>query len=85
LIYSLEDAQLGERELMESVLHDGDYGRVPFTDILALIERHKGIDRAMQRAEVFTRKAREIIAEFPESRYQSALQALTDLVTERDH
>jgi octaprenyl-diphosphate synthase len=85
LIYSLEDAQPAERELMESVLHDGDYGRVPFTSILALIERHKGIERAMQRAEVFTRKARQIIAEFPESRYQSALQALTDLVTDRDH
>ena len=85
LIYSLEEAQPAERELMESVLHDGDYGRVPFTRILALIKEHKGIDRARQRAEVFTRKAGQIIAEFPASRYQSALQALTDLVTGRDH
>jgi geranylgeranyl pyrophosphate synthase len=70
---------------MESVLHDGDYGRVPFASILKLIERHRGIDRAMRRAEVFTRKSREIIAQFPDSRHQRALQALTDLVTDRDH
>ena len=85
LIYSLEEAQPAERELMESVLHDGDYGRVPLASILALIEKHKGIDRAMQRAEVFTRKAGQIIAGFPASSYQNALQALTDLVTGRDH
>ncbi len=33
----------------------------------------------------FAEKARAIIAEFPESPYQRALAAVTDLVTARDH
>ena len=33
----------------------------------------------------FTDKARQLIGTFPESPYQRALQAVTELVTERDH
>ena len=44
-----------------------------------------GIERAQERAQAFTEKARAIIAEFPESPYQRALLAVTDLVTDRDH
>ena len=38
-----------------------------------------------ERAQAFTDKARAIINEFPESPYQRALLAVTELVTERDH
>jgi geranylgeranyl pyrophosphate synthase len=50
-----------------------------------MLNRHQGIERAQQRAQAFTEKARSIIAEFPESPYQRALLAVTDLVTDRDH
>ena len=33
----------------------------------------------------YARQARQILAEFPDSAYQRALQAVTDLVTDRDH
>lgn len=85
LIYSIEAADAAERQQVETILGDGDYARAPFSGILALIERHRGIERAMRRAEVFTGKAREIIGGFPESPHQRALQALTELVTSRDH
>jgi octaprenyl-diphosphate synthase len=85
LIYSIEGAAADERQQLETILRDGDYARAPFLGILALIEKHRGIERAMRRAEVFTEKAREIIGVFPESPYQRALQALTELVTGRDH
>ena len=70
------------------MLHSGPLPR--FTEIhsqmaLKLIERHRGIERAMRRAEVFTEKAREIISGISESPYQRALYALTELVTDRDH
>jgi geranylgeranyl pyrophosphate synthase len=38
-----------------------------------------------ERAQAFTDKARQTIGEFPESPYQRALLAVTDLITERDH
>jgi len=85
LIYALQDATAEEREMVEAVLHDSNYDRVPFSRILGLIERHRGFERVRERAQAFTDKARSIVTEFPESPYQRALTALTDLVTERDH
>jgi len=85
LIYALETAEAEERKLVETVLADGNYDQVPFSKILHVLNRHRGVERAQERAESFTEKARAIIAEFPESPYQRALAAVTDLVTARDH
>jgi len=85
LIYALEDATREEHELVEAVLKDGNYDRVPFAKILRMIERHRGFDRVRERAQAFTDKARAIVVEFPDSPYQRALTALTELVTDRDH
>jgi len=85
LIYALETADSEERKLVETVLADGNYDQVPFSKILQVLNRHRGVERAQERAESFTEKARAIIAEFPESPYQRALAAVTDLVTARDH
>ncbi len=85
LIYALEEALPEERQLVETVLADGNYDQVPFGKILQMLHRHKGIERAQKRAQVFTEKARGIIADFPDSAYQKALLAVTDLVTDRDH
>jgi octaprenyl-diphosphate synthase len=84
LIYALEQATPEERKLVETVLADGNYDQVPFGKILQLLNRYEGIERAQERARSFTEKARQIIAEFPESAFQRALFAVTDLVTERD-
>lgn len=85
LIYALEDANPEEKLLVENVLKDGNYERVPLAEILRMIERHRGFQRVSERAQSFTDKARAMIAEFPESPSQRALAALTDLVTDRDH
>ena len=85
LIYALAEATADERQLVDTVLRDGNYESTPFAKILELIERRRGLDRAHERAQAFTDKARAMIAEFPESPYQRALTALTDLITDRDH
>jgi octaprenyl-diphosphate synthase len=85
LIYALQDATAEERELVNAVLHDGSYDRASFSEILDFIRRRCGVERARERAQQFTEKARSIIAEFPESAYQRALFSVTDLVTDRDH
>ena len=58
---------------------------MPFARVLTLLEKYRGIERVKERAQTFTDKARQVIGEFPESPYQRALLAVTDLVTERDH
>jgi len=85
LIYALEEAQAQERGLVETVLRDRSYDQVPFASILSLIRKYRGVERAYQRAQVFTERARRLISEFPHSPCQRALYALTELVTERDH
>jgi octaprenyl-diphosphate synthase len=85
LVYALERATPDERALVETILHDRNYETVPFKRILALLEKYQGIERVKERAQAFTDKARQTIGEFPESPYQRALLAVTDLITERDH
>jgi octaprenyl-diphosphate synthase len=85
LVYALERASAEERRLVEAILHDRNYDEVPFARILSLLEKYRGIERVRERAQTFTDKARQIIGEFPESPYQRALLAITELVTERDH
>jgi len=85
LVYALDQASADERRLVENILRRRDYDEVPFTRILALIEKYHGIDRVKERAQAFTEKSRRIIGEFPESPYQRALLSVTELVTERDH
>ncbi len=85
LIYALAESGPEERQLVESVLKDGNYDHAPFSQILDFIERYHGIERARERAHSFTEKARSIICEFPDSPYQRALYAVTDLITDRDH
>ena len=85
LIYALEEASDAERGMVTAVLRDGNYESAPFEDILRMIERRHGFERARERAQSFTEKARAIIGEFPESPYQRGLCAVTDLITQRDH
>src|SRR5258706_12379616 len=67
LIYALETAEPEERRLVETVLADGSYDQVHFAKILQVLARHRGIERAQERALAFTEKAREILGEFPGS------------------
>ncbi len=85
LIYALENGTPDERRDVATILKDRSYNQIPFRQVLGLIKRHQGFERAKERASAFTAKAREIIGSFPESAFQRALYAVTDLVTDRDH
>src|SRR5712675_2703220 len=66
LIYALERASTEERRLVEIILQERSYQRVPFREIRALIEKYHGFERIQERAQAFTNKARQLIGEFPE-------------------
>jgi octaprenyl-diphosphate synthase len=84
LVYALENATPAERHQVEMVLDDRTYDSTSFADIYAMVEGRGGIQRTRERAQQFTDRARQLVAEFPDSPYQRALCMLTDLVTERD-
>jgi octaprenyl-diphosphate synthase len=85
LVYALECCSASDRAKIETVLRDRNYDTVPFSEVYSIVERGGGIERVRERANHFTEKSRQIIGEFPESPYQRALYAVTELVTERDH
>jgi octaprenyl-diphosphate synthase len=84
LVYALEHSNAADRRQVEIVLRDRNYDATPFAEIYSMIERRGGIQRTRERAQQFTDRARQLVAEFPDSPYQRALCTLTDLVTERD-
>jgi octaprenyl-diphosphate synthase len=84
LVYALEQASVSERNLVAGVLRDRSYGAVPLANMLALVHRYGGVQRTCVRARQFTDRARQILAEFPDSLWRRALFTLTDLVTEPD-
>jgi octaprenyl-diphosphate synthase len=85
LVYALQRCSSAERSAVETVLRERSYATVPFRSILQILEHHKGIERARDRAQHFADKARRIIGEFSDSPYQRALAAVSELVTDRDH
>lgn len=85
VIYALEEGTAEERVLIETVLRDRSYNQVSFSTVLDIVERRRSIARAKDRAHAFADKARLLMAEFPDSPYQRALYAVTDLVTDRDY
>lgn len=85
LVYALERSTPEERAKIETVLRDRNYDAVPFSEVFDIVERGGGLDRVRERANQFTERARQIIAEFPESPYQRALQTVADLIIDRDH
>lgn len=84
VIYTLPEASAAERRALEMVVSEGNYEQVPFMHILQILERHGAIERAYDRAHTFTEKSRRIIASFPSSPAQRALQAIVELVTDRN-
>jgi octaprenyl-diphosphate synthase len=85
MVYALEQATPEERQQVQTVLRERNYDTVPFSQVRNLIRKYGAVERVQERAHQFTGKARQIIGEFPDSPYQAALYAVTDLITDRDH
>lgn len=85
MVYALEQASLEERRQVELILREQNYDAVPFSQVRAMIKKYGAVERVQERAQQFTDKARQIIAEFPDSPYQNALASVADLITGRDH
>ncbi len=85
VVYVLEQATEQEQRQIQTVLQDRSYNSVSFVEIRSLLQKHRATERVRERADQFVTKARQIIAEFPDSPYQNALYAVTDIITNRDH
>lgn len=84
LLYALTETTREETRMIETILKDCNYDRVPFSAVLEIIEKYKGVERAQERAQQFTARARQVIDSFPDSPYRKAVLTIADIITERD-
>ncbi|WP_031498698.1 polyprenyl synthetase family protein [Bryobacter aggregatus] len=84
LLYALTETTREETRSIETILKDRSYERVPFSRVLEIIEKYRGVERAQERAVQFTGRARQIIETFPDSAYRKAVLTIADIVTDRD-
>ena len=83
LIVALQRCTPQEKQLVQTVLDDGNYGSVPFPEIRSLVDRYDGIETVTSRAMEYAERATEQLAPFDESPYKRALYSVSDWVVDR--
>jgi len=83
LIYLLERDSSG-REMVETVIRDGNYGTVSRSDLFQAAERVGGLEQARSRADSFAEAARVSLDVLPDSEYCDALRSIPTYVLERE-
>lgn len=83
LIYLLEKDSSG-REMVETVIREGNYSTVSRSDLLRAVERVGGLEQARARADGFAEAARASLDVLPDSEYCEALRSIPTYVLERE-
>jgi octaprenyl-diphosphate synthase len=83
LIWLMENGTPEQRALVRSCIEHGDEAQ--FEAVLAAVTSSGALDYTRQQAEQAGRRAREAIAELPESVYKSSLLQLCGFAVDRNH
>jgi octaprenyl-diphosphate synthase len=83
LIYLLERDSSG-REMVETVIREGNYSTVSRRDLLQAVERVEGLEQARARADGFAEAARASLDVLADSDYCDALRSIPTYVLERE-
>jgi octaprenyl-diphosphate synthase len=84
LIYLLEDAGPGQREIVETVMREQGFHSVGRDQVVRMICESGALDRAREAASRFANQAAEALAMFPPSQYRSALLSVPKFIVERE-
>lgn len=84
LIYLMRDGKPEHRGLVATVLRENGFGSVRREAILDLLRQYRALDRVLDKARAYARRAKDRIAAFPPSEARVALTALPDYIVERD-
>jgi octaprenyl-diphosphate synthase len=83
LIYLLENDNDG-REMVETVIREGNYNTVSRSDLLEAVDRVGALDQARARADGFAEAAGASLDVLPDSEYCDALRSIPTYVLERE-
>jgi len=82
LIYSLTQVSNGEASTIRKLIKNG-HNKESVAEIINFVRRNRGIDYALERANHYSRQAKEILKVLPDSQSKIALEALVDFVIDR--
>ena len=85
LIYLLESATGTEREMVRTVLEEGEFLSVSRDAILTLVRRHRTLERTRELALSYSLTARQALELFPASPARDALLFLPQFVVSRQY
>ena len=83
LIY-LRDSEPGAREMIQTVLREGEYRSVKPQDLLGVMVRSGALQQAQARANEYAEEARAALEILPESDYSDSLKSLPTYILDRD-
>jgi octaprenyl-diphosphate synthase len=84
-LISLLQKDPGQRELIEKIMHDGEYEGDSREQLLGSLETSGTLDETRRRAHDFAAQARENLAKLPENEYRLALEGVPALMIEREN
>jgi geranylgeranyl pyrophosphate synthase len=73
------------RDLVATVLRDGNYERVPRAKLRSILDETGCLDEARSRASEFAESSRSVLLGFPQSDYCEALKSIPSYVIQRDY
>ena len=82
-IHALDRCTPTEAELIETVLRDRNFERVPHPHVVEILDRYGAIEAAYQAAASYAEQARRAICTFPDSEIKRALLWMPDFVVTR--
>ena len=84
LIYLMREGEPEHRELVRTVLRENGFGSVNKEAILDLVRKYRTVDRVMDKANEYARRAKDYISRFRPCEAREALLAIPDYIVERD-
>ena len=84
LIYLLQRCTQDEAQKVRSVLAEGGFNPLRFSEVLELIDRYDTLRTAREKAQEFAQKAKCALETFPDNPYKDALRSLPDFMLDRE-
>ena len=84
LIYLLQHCTREEAKKVGTVLEEGGFSSLRFSEILDLIDRYNTLRAAREKAQRFAEEAKRCLEIFPETPYKDALRFLPDCMLDRE-
>ena len=84
VIHALENGSTAERDAIQTVLTERNFGSVPHAEVMGILHRHESLDYAMNTAFQYAETARTALNGLRDSEFKRALLWVPDFVVARE-